>query len=327
MIDQLMLGVRFYLGFAPRFSRIGFNRRGLAGQPVDADLSGQTWLVTGASGGIGHEIAIAAARLGARVIAVARSRPKLDAMAAGLPDGVELETLAADLSLVRETTELVATLGRDGGPVDVLVNNVGVLLNDHSVTDEGFETSYATNLLNHYLLTERLAAGGLLGDGAVIINMSSGGMYSTPLLPDRLNGLHPDRHDGVMAYARHKRAQVVLSRYWNDRFGPEIRSYAMHPGWVDTEGVKTSLPGFRRLFRRILRDAPEGADTALWLGATRPAISREGIWLDRKLDREHVGDATRCGPEVEARLPEVLDEALASVSVTAVGDDPARLAG
>jgi hypothetical protein len=67
----------------------------------------------------------------------------------------------------------------------------------------------------------------------------------------------------------------------------------MHPGWVDTEGVKTSLPGFRRLFRPILRTPEQGADTALWLAATRPPASGEGIWLDRELRPEHVNDSTR----------------------------------
>jgi hypothetical protein len=70
--------------------------------------------------------------------------------------------------------------------------------------------------------------------------------------------------------------------------------------------VKTSLPGFRRLFRRILRSSEQGADTAIWLAAERPEASAEGIWLDRELQPEHMGNATRtdaaCREQLVAEL-------------------------
>ena len=78
--------------------------------------------------------------------------------------------------------------------------------------------------------------------------------------------------------------------------------YVMHPGWVDTEGVRTSLPGFRRLFRRILRTPEQGADTAIWLAAERPEPPAEGIWLDREPQPEHVTRHTRTEPELRQQL-------------------------
>jgi hypothetical protein len=73
----------------------------------------------------------------------------------------------------------------------------------------------------------------------------------------------------------------------------------MHPGWVDTDGVRSSLPGFRKLFAAVLRGAEEGADTALWLAATRPDTG-EGIWLDRQRDDEHAFAFTRAGADADA---------------------------
>ena len=68
-----------------------------------------------------------------------------------------------------------------GERIDVLVNNVGLLLDRFELTAEGLETSFVTNLLSHYVLTEGLRAAGRFADGAAVVNMSSGGMYGSPL--------------------------------------------------------------------------------------------------------------------------------------------------
>jgi NAD(P)-dependent dehydrogenase (short-subunit alcohol dehydrogenase family) len=297
---RILTGLGFYLGFAPSFSRLGFERRGLDRQPVKADFSGQRWLVTGASSGIGREIALQAARRGARVTAVARSDSRLEAMRS-ITSGA-IEALVADLSLMRGVRAATAELAERLDGIDVLVNNVGVLLNSFSTTDEGFETSFATNLLGHYLLTELLVEQALLRSGGIVISMSSGGMYTEPLAPESLNVTDPKLHDGVAAYARHKRAQVELTHYWNQQHGPEADFHVMHPGWVDTEGVRSSLPGFRQLFRPLLRTPEQGADTAIWLAAERPEPLAEGVWFDREPQPEHMTGATRTDPALRGEL-------------------------
>lgn len=308
MSSRLLPGLKFFLGFAPKFSRLGFQRRGLAERPVRADFSGQRWLVTGASGGIGREIVAQAVSRGARVTAVARSEAKLRSLQQEVEGPGRVEVTPVDLSLRRQVTDLTRALADDGEGFEVLVNNVGVLLNEHRLTDEGFEASFAINLLNHFVLTEGLVSGDLLVRDSVVIGMSSGGMYTTELLPDQLNVTDPEDHDGVAAYARHKRAQVELTHAWNRRHGPDVTFHVMHPGWVDTEGVKTSLPGFRKLFGPVLRNADQGADTAIWLAAERPPVAEEGIWLDRELQPEHVGDHTRTDQGRRAELMKKLEE-------------------
>ena len=284
----------FYSRFFTRFSRVGLRRRQRDWQAFPERLDGQTWLITGASGGIGAAIAGLAHARGARVLAAARSKDKLAELVrvAGKPR--RMVPLQVDFSSVADTRRLIQDLTARGERIDVLVNNVGLLLDRFDLTPEGLETSFVTNLLSHYVLSEGLHAAGRFTDGAAVINMSSGGMYGSPLRLAEMAPTSANGYDGMAAYAMHKRAQVELTRAWNQRWQGQPRVYVMHPGWVDTAGVQTALPAFRATLRRHLRNAEEGADTALWLGSTRPPVPADGgIWLDRVLDPEHEFSLTR----------------------------------
>ena len=70
----------------------------------------------------------------------------------------------------------------------------------------------------------------------------------------------------------------------------------MHPGWADTPGIATSLPGFRRLARPILRSNEQGADTIVWLAAAdEPGRSSGRFWHDRRERPTHYAGRTREG--------------------------------
>ncbi|MBA4800474.1 MAG: SDR family NAD(P)-dependent oxidoreductase [Euryhalocaulis sp.] len=310
--------VNFYGRFLPTFSRTGFWLRGLAFQPVKADFSGQTWVVTGASGGIGRAATLGAAERGAHVIAVARSEEKLAALKAELPADAKgaIETVRCDLSVMAEVGPMADALARDGRKIDVLVNNVGILARQYAKTPEGFETSYATNVLGHFLLTEKLLAGRALTEKAAIINVTSGGLYNAPLNEAMLDRPE-EKFSGVFAYATHKRAQLTLTDHWDD--DPTeggVSSYAMHPGWADTGGVKGSMPKFRKNLQLVLRNEAEGADTIIWLAANRPPTEPDTVWFDRKLRGAHVYDRTRTPAITPERLLERLDEDLAKAGAS-----------
>lgn len=287
----------FYTRFLWPFSALGHRRRVAARPVAPFDFSGQRWCVTGASGGIGRAIVLGALRAGAEVHALARDPAKLEALRrdAGA-DGHRLHGFRVDLAQVGE-----AKAWADRAPrFDVLVHNVGVMLHGHARTSEGVETSFATNLLVPFAMTRSLREAGALDTGSVVISVSSGGAYGATLDLEALEAKEPAAHDGFMAYAQHKRAQIELTRAWNaDAEGP--RALVMHPGWVDTEGVRSSLPWFRRVLKGFLRDPRQGADTVLWLAATRPEPSPEGgIWLDRHRDPEHAFAMTHGGASAEA---------------------------
>ncbi|MHA7834255.1 MAG: SDR family oxidoreductase, partial [Algiphilus sp.] len=183
----------------------------------------------------------------------------------------------ADLLDLEQASRAAQHLLEDDPP-DVLINNAGALFATREESPQGFERALAINALAPLLLMDRL--GPAMPSGSRIINVVSGGMYLTPL---RLNDLQyrQGRYDGATAYGRAKRMLTVLgmrrARAW-----PHLAVHAMHPGWADTPGVRRSLPAFHRVMRPLLRDAEQGADTAVWLALSAAgAESRQGVWFDR----------------------------------------------
>lgn len=282
--------LKFYIRFTLSFTRIGYYVRHMFFDKRNVNFAGKTILVTGASGGIGQAATLQF--IGAHVIAAARDKDKLNALChhKNAFNLANITPAVHDLSLQSGIASLVQQCAAMDQKIDILVNNVGVLLNKPAVTAEGFETSFATNILNHYILTQELIKHNILADDAIIINVSSGGMYNAPLMPATLNNKSKS-YNGDMAYALHKRAQVALTHFWRSHSGNRA-FYVMHPGWVDTQGVKDSLPNFRKLLKFILRDGDMGADTITWLAHARPDQVGEAIWFDRKPRKTHITQDT-----------------------------------
>jgi NAD(P)-dependent dehydrogenase (short-subunit alcohol dehydrogenase family) len=167
--------------------------------------------------------------------------------------------------------------------IDVLINNAGALFPEREVTAEGLEATFATNLLSPFLLTNLLVPRLIESAPARIITVSSGGMYTQPLVLDDLQS--EDGYRGAVAYARAKRAQIDLTLEWAERLDRTgVTVHAMHPGWADTPGVRSSLPGFRLIMGPLLRSPEEGADTIVWLAAAPDGAGTSGrFWHDRRI--------------------------------------------
>ncbi len=248
-------------------------------------IDGRHVVITGANSGIGRAAAEALVDLGARVTMVCRDRGRADVARAEIESiGARRGQLAIELCDVARLDDVAALATRLRDPIDVLVHNAGVLPPERVDTDDGFELTWATHVIGPQLLTRLLRP--RLASTSRVVLVSSGGMYLAPLGEP---GMVPDPYDGVRAYAVTKRAQVVLAQLWaeNDPRGPHV--VAMHPGWVDTVAVRSSLPRFHALTRPILRDAAGGADTVAWIAACPlAALDRGGFYFDRRRRSTHV---------------------------------------
>ena len=302
------------------FSRVGFIvRRWLYRWPAGfPTMNGAVVVVTGATSGLGREVAMSMAHLGAHVVLVVRDAERgqrtCDEIIARSGNS-NVEVVVGDLGDFTSVSAAAEQLRRFGA-IDVLAHNAGSLQHELERSPQGIELTVAVHLLGPYLLT-RLTMPQLEAGNARIIWVTSGGMYSQPLDVDALaTGLA--KYDGVATYARVKRAQVSLVARWAPRLASRgIEMEAMHPGWADTPGVQRSLPSFRRVMAPLLRSSVEGADTIIWLATSRGAREPGGLWLDRRSRRLHRLARTRRSDSTRER--ERLEEYCSST--TGFGDN------
>jgi dehydrogenase/reductase SDR family protein 12 len=290
------------------YTRLGYALRQASWRDadLDADMTGQVCLVTGASSGLGRATAEGLARLGATVYMLVRNEVKGQRVRKGITgrtgnENVHLEI--ADLSSLTSVREFAERFPNRESHLDVLINNAGVLLSEREHSVDGFELSFATNVLGPYLLTSLLMP--LLEANAPsrIVNVSSGGMYAQKLDVADLQ-FERKPFNGVTAYAQAKRAQVILSELWAEKQACSgVTVNAMHPGWADTPGVQTSLPTFRRLARRSLRTPEQGADTIIWLASAKSVAGTSGkFWFDRQERGTHLLPGTQSSARDRQRL-------------------------
>lgn len=282
------------------FSRIGYLvRRAVEGWGDPPRVDGKVVVVTGGSSGVGRAAALALGRLGARVWVLGRDEGRTESTAVAIrSSGGSAEVGLVDVADVSSVCAFSERFASTDGHLDALVHCAGALLRDYTVSVDGIEMTVATHVLGPYRLTLQLASLLQGAPGSTIVTVSSGGMYSERFDLTRLE-MPREGYDGVRAYARAKRAQVILAGEWSRRWGAlGVASYAMHPGWVDTPGLASGLPYFR--LGPLLRTPEEGADTAVWLaaGAARGSIgpgsiSADGFWHDRHRRGEYYLPWTR----------------------------------
>jgi len=205
------------------------------------DLTGKRALVTGVTAGLGTSTALELARAGAEVVLVARSKDKLAATSAQLGNEVPSAKLhpvivdLADLTSVRRGAAEAAEIG----PLDLLVNNAGVMALPYSRTVDGFEMQFGTNPLGPFLLTGLLLPQLVASGNGRIVNVASQAHRwgRTPLGDPRVQD---GRYSKWLAYGGSKLANL-LSTFELDRrlraAGLPVTVLAAHPGYSATELV------------------------------------------------------------------------------------------
>jgi NAD(P)-dependent dehydrogenase (short-subunit alcohol dehydrogenase family) len=194
------------------------------------DLAGKRAIVTGANSGLGFQTALQLAHHGATVVLACRSAERgqkaLESIRETVPDGdFHLGSLdLADLASVR------AFADAHGEPLDLLVNNAGVMALPHRTTADGFEMQFGTNHLGHFALTGLLLPTLLARPGARVVTVTSM-MHWLGRIDFRNLGAERGYHKWP-AYCQAKLANLVFAKELDRRV--PFASVASHPGYAST---------------------------------------------------------------------------------------------
>ncbi|XP_058897629.1 dehydrogenase/reductase SDR family member 12 isoform X3 [Kogia breviceps] len=268
-------------------------------------------MVTGGNSGIGKATAFEIAKRGGTVHLVCRDQNRAEGARGEIireSGNQNIFLHIVDLSDPKTVWQFVENFKQEH-TLNVLINNAGCMVNKRELTEDGLEKNFATNTLAVYVLTTALIPVLEKEHDPRVITVSSGGMLVQKLNTDDLQS-ERTAFDGTMVYAQNKRQQVVLTERWA-RAHPTIHFSCMHPGWVDTPGVRSSMPGFHARLGARLRSEAQGADTVLWLAlAPTAAVQPSGrFFQDRKPVPTHLPLArTWSSPAEEEKLIEILEE-------------------
>jgi NAD(P)-dependent dehydrogenase (short-subunit alcohol dehydrogenase family) len=191
------------------------------------DLTGRTYIVTGANSGIGLAAARALAKRGGHVVLAVRTVAKGEEAAATIDGSTEVRPL--DLTDLASVNAFADAWDAD---LDVLINNAGIMAVPQGKTKDGFELQIGTNHLGHFALTNLLLS--RISDRVVTIASGAHRMGSVNL--DDINW-EQRRYDRWRAYGQSKLANLLFTLELQRRLtesGSDLRAMAAHPGWTAT---------------------------------------------------------------------------------------------
>jgi NAD(P)-dependent dehydrogenase (short-subunit alcohol dehydrogenase family) len=203
------------------------------------DQTGKLLVVTGANSGTGKEATRRLAAAGARVVMAVRTPAKGDQARAEIlaqQPGARLEVRRVDLADLASVRELADGLLGEGTPVDVLINNAGVMAPPTRMTTaDGFELQFGSNFLGPFALTVRLLPLLLAAPAPRVATMSSGTASYGKIHFDDLQWER--RYSANFSYAQSKLADLLLTQHLAAIAagrGWPLMSTAAHPGFTRT---------------------------------------------------------------------------------------------
>ncbi len=251
------------------------------------EISGKRVLVTGATSGIGLELAAGLAKRGASVSLVGRDPERTRAAVAevaGRARVSEPDSLLCDFESLAAVRSLAAEVLRRFDRLDVLVNNAGGVNKTRRVTADGFEATFAVNHLAPFLLTNLLRDRIVASAPARVVTVASISHRQGTIDFDDLGF---ERGYWVMrSYARSKLANVLFAAELARRLeGTGVTSNSVHPGSVATRiwrGAPTwTKPLIQLLYRPFFLSVPKGASFVEAL-VTRPDLeSVTGAYFEK----------------------------------------------
>eukprot|EP00443_Scrippsiella_acuminata_P038598 CAMPEP_0115173702 /NCGR_PEP_ID=MMETSP0270-20121206/3460_1 /TAXON_ID=71861 /ORGANISM="Scrippsiella trochoidea, Strain CCMP3099" /LENGTH=351 /DNA_ID=CAMNT_0002586519 /DNA_START=15 /DNA_END=1070 /DNA_ORIENTATION=- len=309
------------------------------------DQTGKVAIVTGPTlGGIGYESCLELARKGAHVIMAGRSKSKgeeaLRALHAELPQA-KAEFQQLDLASLESVKQFADSFLARSLPLNILINNAGVMMNPFTITPDGFESQFATNHLGHHLLTRLLMPALQKAAPGRIVTVSSAAAYfpdvfaalskvaperwmsatmSKPLdYSENLRSDHEPHYNPTEAYGRSKLANVLFARALDRRvLSKRIFSNSCNPGAIKTNLPRHVKSNVRERFGQMLESFLDAMSTPLMLTPKQGAVTQLFLATATEVETQNIHGQYYRPQAIPAPLPtsvsDYLEEHLWQVS-------------
>ncbi|MFC0514330.1 SDR family oxidoreductase [Mucilaginibacter angelicae] len=246
----------------------------------------KTTVITGATSGIGKATAMALAAQDHAVYLLVRNIIKGEAVKQEIvaqTGNKQIYVIKCDLADLQSVREAAAELSQKLMAVNILINNAGAGFSERQLSKDGFEMTFATNHLGHFLLTTSLMP--LLERGqARIINVSSEGhKLGKPNFDDLQSA---QSYSSFKAYGMAKLFNIYFARSLAQKFGEKgILAFSLHPGVVSSN-FADKLKGFDKVLMKLagpfMITSEQGAETSIFL-ATAPRLDQfNGSYFKKK---------------------------------------------
>jgi retinol dehydrogenase 14 len=244
-------------------------------------MKGKVVMVTGANAGMGKEISLALAAMGAKVVIVSRDRARGEAARDDVLSATgnqEVELLTADLSSQQSIRRLVQEFTRAHTQLHVLVNNAGMSLPTRHETADGIETVFATNHLGPFLLTNLLLPVLIASAPARVVTVSSGVQAMAKIDFDDLQSMKS--YSEIRSYNQTKLANLLFTYELARRLaGTGVTANALEPGFIKTN-LKVPFPF--SLFSFMRGKAADGAKPSVFLASSPELEGVSGKFFSNK---------------------------------------------
>ncbi|KAL3499330.1 hypothetical protein ACH5RR_038423 [Cinchona calisaya] len=258
------------------------------------DATGLTAIVTGASSGIGTETARVLVMRGAHVIMAVRNvdsgRQAKEQILKEIPNA-KIEVMELDLGSMASVRKFASEYNSSGLPLNILINNAGVMASPFMLSQDGIELQFATNHIGHFLLTNLLlekmktTAHNCRKEGR-IVNVSSEGhklVYREGIRFDKIND--ESSYYSFYAYGQSKLANILhaseLARRLKEE-GVNVTANSLHPGAIYTNLIRHQklLDGLAKwLGKPFLKTIPQGAATSCYVALNTQAEGVSGQYF------------------------------------------------
>ena len=251
-------------------------------------MKGKTVVITGATSGIGEVAALTLAKMGARIVAVARSRQRGEATLAQLRSsapGIAHAIHFADLLRLKEMKRVAAQIADQESRIDVLINNAGAIFARRQLTEDGLERTFALNHMAYFVVTAGLRERLLASGPSRIINTASAAHLGANLDFDDLQSAKS--YMAMKTYGRSKLCNILFTRELARRLrGSGVTTNCLHPGFVATRfgdqsgGLISRLVWLAKFFAM---SPTKGARTIVYLASSPEVAEATGQYFYRCL--------------------------------------------